>query len=59
MSVPILKYGIDDTSRVFGRTQLGNSEYISAVNEIIENVKNRKDEALFEYALKFDSQKID
>lgn len=59
MSVPILKYGIDDTSRVFGRTQLGNSEYISAVNEIIENVKNRKDEALFEYALKFDRQKID
>ena len=42
MSVPILKYGIDDTSRVFGRTKLGNSEYISAVNEIIENVKNRK-----------------
>lgn len=59
MSVPILKYGIDDTSRVFGRTQLGNSEYISAVNEIIEDVKNRKDEALFEYALKFDRQKID
>ncbi len=59
MSVPILKYGIDDTSRVFGRTQLGNSEYISAVNEIIENVKNRKDEALFEYALKFDRQIID
>lgn len=59
MSVPILKYGIDDTSRVFGRTQLGNSEYISAVNAIIEDVKNRKDEALFEYALKFDRQKID
>ncbi|MDE5617165.1 MAG: histidinol dehydrogenase, partial [Clostridia bacterium] len=59
MSVPILKYGKDDMSRVFGRTQLDNSEYISTVNSIIEDVRTRKDEALFEYALKFDRQQID
>ena len=30
------------------------SQYESTVNEIIENVKNNKDKALFEYTLKFD-----
>ncbi|MDE7079869.1 MAG: histidinol dehydrogenase [Clostridia bacterium] len=59
MSVPILKYGKDDMSRVFGRTQLDNSEYISTVNAIIEDVRNRGDKALFDYALKFDRQVID
>ena len=58
MSVPILKYGKDDMSRVFGRTQLDNGEYISAVNAIIDDVRKRGDEALFEYAQKFDKQTI-
>ena len=57
--VPILKYGEDDMSRVFSRTQLDNSEYISAVDAIISDVRARGDEALFEYALKFDRQVID
>ena len=59
MSVPILRYGIDDMSRVFGRTQLDNSEYITAVNDIIGDVRARGDKALFDYALKFDGQTID
>ncbi len=57
--VPILKYGADDTDRVFLRTQLDNSEYISTVDAIIADVKARGDKALFEYALKFDKQVID
>lgn len=58
MAVPILKYGKDDMSRVFCRTQLDNSEYIAAVDAIIADVRARGDEALFEYALKFDKQGI-
>jgi len=57
--IPILRYGKDDTTRVFGRTQLDNREYIAAVDGIISDVRNRGDEALFEYALKFDAQQID
>ncbi|MDE5756592.1 MAG: histidinol dehydrogenase [Clostridia bacterium] len=56
--VPILKYGKDDMSRVFSRTQLDNSEYIAAVDAIIADVRVRGDKALFEYALKFDKQEI-
>lgn len=58
MSVPILRYGIDDMSRVFGRTQLDNTDYIKAVDDIIADVRKRGDEALFEYAQKFDRQNI-
>ena len=56
--VPILRYGVDDMNRVFSRTQLDNSEYIDTVNAIIAEVRKRGDEALFEYALKFDKQDI-
>lgn len=58
MSVPILRYGVDDMKRVFGRTQLDNTDYIKAVDDIIDDVRKRGDEALFEYALKFDKQTI-
>ncbi len=58
MSVPILRYGVDDMTRVFGRTQLDNTDYIKAVDDIIDDVRKRGDEALFEYALKFDKQTI-
>lgn len=58
MAVPILRYGKDDMSRVFSRTQLDNSEYIATVGSIIADVRARGDEALFEYAAKFDKQDI-
>lgn len=58
MLVPILRYGVDDMTRVFGRTQLDNTDYIKAVDDIIDDVRKRGDEALFEYALKFDKQTI-
>lgn len=57
--IPILKYKTDDTSRVFGRTQLDDGQHIAAVNAIISDVRSRKDEALFEYAKKFDGQDLD
>lgn len=58
MAVPILRYGKDDMQRVFGRTQLDNTDYIKAVDDIISDVRKRGDEALFEYAEKFDKQTI-
>ncbi len=56
--IPILKYKTDDTSRVFGRTQLDDGQHIAAVNAIISDVRSRKDAALFEYAKKFDGQDL-
>lgn len=56
--IPILRYGTDDMTRVFSRTQLDNSEFIKTVDDIINDVKKRGDQALFEYALKFDKQNI-
>ena len=34
-------------------------EFEDRVNEIIQNVRDRRDEAIFEYTLKFDGAKID
>ena len=56
--VPILNYKLDDMTRVFSRTQLDNSDYIKSVQDIISDVKQNKDKALFEYAKKFDKQDI-
>lgn len=58
MKVPVLRYGTDDMTRVFSRTQLDNSEFIKTVDDIISDVRKRGDEALFEYALKFDKQTV-
>lgn len=58
MKVPVLRYGTDDMTRVFSRTQLDNSEFIKTVDNIISDVRKRGDEALFEYALKFDKQTV-
>ena len=58
MKVPVLRYGTDDMTRVFLRTQLDNSEFIKTVDDIISDVRKRGDEALFEYALKFDKQTV-
>lgn len=59
MAVPILRYGKDDMSRVFSRTQLDNGDFIKSVEDIIADVRKRGDRALFDYALKFDKQEID
>ena len=58
MPVQILYYKKDDLGRVFNRSQLDNAEYAGAVEAIVEDVRKRGDEALFEYALKFDKQII-
>ncbi len=58
MKVPVLRYGTDDMTRVFSRTQLDNSEFIKTVDDIISDVRKRGDEALFEYAFKFDKQTV-
>lgn len=44
--------------RVYGRTQLGNAEFVGAVAEIIANVRAKGDKALFEYAEKFDKTTV-
>ncbi len=56
--IPIIKYGSDEMKRVYGRTQLGNAEFVGAVAEIIANVRAKDDKALFEYAEKFDKTKV-
>ena len=56
--VPVLFYNNDDLSRVFSRTQLDNSDFNESVKKIVDDVKARKDEALFEYAKKFDKQDL-
>ena len=58
MMVPVLFYNNDDLSRVFSRTQLDNSDFNESVKKIVDDVKARKDEALFEYAKKFDKQDL-
>ena len=56
--IPVIKYGKDDAKRVFGRTQLGNAEYVGAVAEIISAVRRDGDKALFAYARKFDKADV-
>ena len=56
--IPVIKYGKDDAKRVFGRTQLGNAEYVGAVAEIISAVRRDGDKALFAYAKKFDKADV-
>ena len=58
MMVPVLFYNNDDLSRVFSRTQLDNSDFNESVKKIVDDVKARKDEALFEYTKKFDKQDL-
>ena len=52
--IPVLRYGKDDTDKVFRRTQLGDKERAAAVAQIVADVRARGDEALFGYAEKFD-----
>lgn len=56
--IPIIKYGSKEMARVYGRTQLGNAEYVGAVAEIISDVRAEGDKALFAYAKKFDKADV-
>lgn len=56
--IPVIKYGTDGMKRVYGRTQLGNSEYAGAVSDIIAAVRKDGDKALFAYAEKFDQTHV-
>ena len=56
--IPIIKYASEEMKRVYGRTQLGNAEFVGAVAEIIANIRSRGDEALFAYAEKFDKTTV-
>ena len=56
--IKIMKFGEIPNSEIFARTESGiNVEAI--VSDIIENVKQRGDAALFEYCEKFDKAKLE
>lgn len=56
--IKILEYKNLDKDKIFDRT-VSKNNIEKAVEEIIENVKERKDEALFEYTEKFDKVKLE
>lgn len=51
--IKILKYGEVPNSEIFARDNIA-SNVEEIVTDIIENVKNNGDKALFEYCKKFD-----
>lgn len=59
MNIPVLRYGIDSLDKVFSRSQIDNESIISSVNSIVNDVKLRGDEALFDYTYRFDKINID
>ena len=56
--IKILKYGEVSNSEIFARAET-NINVESIVSEIIENVKQNGDKALYEYCEKFDKAKLD
>ncbi len=56
--IPILKSG-DDLSRVLKRSQLNMDAAAKTVKEIVYDVRDRGDAALFEYTAKFDGITLD
>ena len=56
--IPVLRYGKDDTDKVFRRTQLGDKERAAAVAQIVADVRARGDDALFGYAEKIDKASL-
>ncbi len=56
--IRILKYGEVSNSEIFARAET-NMNVESIVSEIIENVKQNGDKALYEYCEKFDKAKLD
>ena len=55
--IKILKYGEVDNSEIFARGT-ASTDVSGIVTEIIENVKQNGDKALFEYCEKFDKAKL-
>ena len=55
--IKILKYGEVENADIFARSE-DTMNVSSTVSEIIENVKNRGDAALFEYCERFDKAKL-
>lgn len=53
--IEIIDYNSKQMEKVFARTQLNDTKLIASVEAIVDDVRNRGDEALFEYALKFDA----
>lgn len=54
----ILQYGSDNLDRVFKRSQISDKKLIDSVNEIVDNVREGKDAALFGYISKFDGVQL-
>lgn len=54
----ILQYGSDNLDRVFKRSQISDKKLIDDVNEIVDNVREEKDAALFGYISKFDGVQL-
>ena len=55
--IKILKYGEVSNSEIFARV-VPEVDVTAIVSEIIENVKTKGDEALFEYCEKFDKARL-
>lgn len=55
--IRILKYGEESNSEIFARA-VPQVDVAAVVSEIIENVKNQGDKALFEYNKKFDGAEL-
>ena len=56
--IKIMKYGEISEDEIFARTQ-SEIDVSAIVSDIIDDVKNRGDEALFEYARKFDKAELE
>lgn len=56
--IPILD-GNGDLSRIFERGKLNSGEILGTVKKIIDDVRTRGDQALFEYTKKFDKISLD
>lgn len=57
--LPILKYGIDNLTSVFERSQINDLALKRQVEDIVEGVRVGKDEMLFKYIAKFDNVELD
>ena len=58
MMIKIMKYGSVSADEIFARVE-PTFDVTDIVTDIIENVKNNGDKALFEYCEKFDKAKLD
>lgn len=54
----ILQYGSDNLDRVFKRSQISDKKLIDSVNEIVDNVRENGNTALFDYISRFDGVQL-